>query len=350
MILMKVCDEMATIKDIATKAKVSTATVSRVLNNDYTLQVADETRQRIIEVAKELGYKKGAPKRQEGVPVSKMNVGLVIWCSEQIEFSDPYYLSIRQGIEEECIKHDIAITKVFRFTDEADINIDAYQFDGLFVIGKVHANLFSKSSTTHIVSVDYKLNETCDSVISDFRKATRQAMNHLFQLGHQKIGYIGGISYVRDTEGIVYNLDDRQMEYEKIMKEKGWYDKRHILTGEWRTEEGYQLMKQALELTERPTAFLIGSDPMAIAAMKAVSESQYRVPDDIAIVSFDDIPFASFVTPPLTTVKIFTQEMGATAVKLMVDRLNGREIPLHVTIPSKLIIRNSCGAIRLLNS
>lgn len=339
---------MVTIKDIAEKAGVSSATVSRVLNNDYTLQVAEETRQRIVEVAKELDYKKGgsrsAGKRAAAV-VEQANVGLVIWCSEQLEFSDPYFLSIRQGIEQECAKHDIGVTKVFRFMEEFDHAIDSYQLDGLFVIGKVHRDLLNKLTRMNtIVSIDYMLDDSYDSVMFDLRKSTREAMEHLFQLGHRKIGYIGGISYIRKAEGKVLNIDERQLEFEAIMKEKELFDPRLTFVGDWQAEAGYQLMRQALELKDRPTAFLIGSDPMAIAALKAVSESELKVPGDIAIVSFDDIQLASFVTPPLTTVKVFTEEMGATAVKLMVDRFKGREVPLHVTIPTKLIVRKSCGA------
>jgi len=336
---------VATIKDIAEKAGVSSATVSRVLNNDYSLQVTEDTRLRIVEVAKELGYHKRSGrsnnKLETAAPV--WNAGLVIWCTEEQEYSDPYFLSIRQGIERECAKHGINVTKKYRLMETVDMN-DSNQLDGLFVIGKVHMELLQTLTRVKtIVSIDYTLDESHDSVMFDLRKATRQAMAHLLQLGHRRIGYIGGISYVRKAEGKVYNIDERQLEFEAIMKEKE-LDSSLIFTGDWRTEAGYQLMQQALKLEDRPTAFLIGSDPMAIAALKAISESGLQVPSDIAIVSFDDIPIASFVTPTLTTIKVFSEEMGTTAVKLMVDRFKGREVPLHVTIPTKLIVRKSCGA------
>lgn len=338
---------MATIKDIADKAGVSSATVSRVLNQDYTLQVSEDTRQRIFEVAQMLNYKKGgsrAKKKNAEAAVEPLNMGLVIWCSEQLEFSDPYYLSIRQGIERECAKQGMHVTKVFRLMDSSQ-EIDFEHLDGLFVIGRVDLDIVRKTPWVKpFVSIDYVLDDSCDCVIFDLRKATRQAMDHLFQLGHRKIGYIGGISYIRNAEGRVDNVDLRQLEFEAIMKEKGCFDPSLVFVGEWRTEEGYQLMQQVLNLKERPTALLIGSDPMAIAALKAANESDLKVPEDIAIVSFDDIPLASFVTPPLTTIKVHSEEMGATAVKLIADQLKGREVPLHVTVPTKLIVRKSCGA------
>ncbi|MFD0620705.1 LacI family DNA-binding transcriptional regulator [Paenibacillus sp. GCM10027629] len=337
---------MATIKDIAEKAGFSSATVSRVLNQDYSLQVSEDTRQRIFDAANMLGYKKGgsrAKKKHGEAAVESLNMGLVIWCSEQLEFSDPYYLAIRQGIERECANQGMNVTKVFRLMDSHQ-EIDSHQLDGLFVIGKVDLDLVQKSpEAKSVVYIDYKL-EDCDSVMFDLRKAARQAMEHLFQLGHRRIGYIGGVSYIWRAEGRVHNVDQRQLEHEAMMKERGLFDPNLVFVGDWRTEEGYRLMQQMLQLKERPTALLIGSDPMAIAAIKAANEAELRIPEDIAMVSIDDIQMASFVTPPLTTVKVYAEEMGVTAVKMMADRLKGREVSLHVTVPTKLIIRKSCGA------
>ncbi|MFD0697458.1 LacI family DNA-binding transcriptional regulator [Paenibacillus sp. GCM10027628] len=336
---------IATIKDIAKIAQVSSATVSRVLNNDTTFSVPEETRQRIVEIAKRLQYRRIERKlKNDSNQMEELKFGLLIWCSEQMEYSDPYYLSIRQGIENECVKQGITINKVFRFADDSNINIEAHQLDGLFVIGNVHIDLISNStSTSNIVSIDSVLSDSIDSVMFDLRKATRQAVNHLLQLGHRKIGYMGGISYIRTSEGKAYNTDTRQMEFEIILNELGLFNPNYVFIGDWRAEVGYQLMQQALEAGDMPTAFLIGSDPMAIAALKAISESNYSVPEDIAIVSIDDIQLASFVTPSLTSIKVHMEEMGVTAVKLMVDRVKGRELPLHVTIPTRLMIRKSCG-------
>ncbi|WP_052487771.1 LacI family DNA-binding transcriptional regulator [Gordoniibacillus kamchatkensis] len=236
---------MATIKDIASKAQVSSATVSRVLNHDMTLQVAEETRLRIFEVAKELGYKK--TKTRESKPSAaegedKQKIGLVIWGTEQLEASDPYFMFIRQGIVKECAKQGLAVGKII-FMDDYDANIPDQELDGLIVIGKVHIDLVRKTTgIQHIVSIDYVLDDEHDSVMFDLQKATRQAMDHLFQLGHQKIGYIGGISYIRTPEGKVHNMDTRQKEYETIMKEKGWFNPSYMFVDQWRTEQGYRLM------------------------------------------------------------------------------------------------------------
>ncbi|MCR8644905.1 LacI family DNA-binding transcriptional regulator [Paenibacillus sp. N1-5-1-14] len=335
---------MVTIKDVAKKAEVSSATVSRVLNGDRTLQVAEETRRRIFDAAEQLQYKKTKSRALKvSDDASTHRIGLVIWGSEQLESSDPYFIFIRQGVVKECAKQGIDVSRVI-FLDELESNIPRLDLDGIIVIGKVHINLVQQmTQTDHIVSIDYALDDAHDSVVFDLGKATRQALNHLLSLGHQRIGYIGGISYVFMPEGRIHTVDAREKEFETIMREHGLYDPDYVFVDEWRTEQGYQLMKKALELKLRPTAFLIGSDTMAIAALKAIHELGLRVPQDIAIASFDDIPLASYVTPPLTTVRVLTEEMGMTAVKLLVDRINGRDYPMHVSIPTELIVRDSSG-------
>ena len=115
----------------------------------------------------------------------------------------------------------------------------------------------------------------------------------------------------------------------------------HIFIGEYTMESGYELMKRALA-APLPEAFFIASDSMAIGALTALKEANISVPDDLAIVSFNDIEVAKYSSPPLTTVKVFTEEMGDTGVKMLLDRLNGRQIPIKSVLPTQLIVRESC--------
>lgn len=334
---------MVTIKDIAQMTELSSATVSRVLNNDYSISVTDETRKKIFEAAQKLNYKKVKSltyKRKK-----TLNLGLIIWCSEEREDSDPYFLSIRQAIERECNDLGIPITSTFRRYEDQELNIDASELNALIVIGKVHPDYIEKyPHINNIVSVDYVMNNNIDAVITDFEDATTKAIEHLLQLGHQRIGYIGGATIEFSSKGYKPIADLRQEKHKKMMKDLGLYRPEDIYVGTWTMESGYKLMSEALVKNGPPTAFLIGSDPMAVGAIRAIDEYGLKAPDDIAIVSFDDIPIAQFINPPLTTVKVYTEEMGRTAVKLLLDREEGREIPLHVKVPTKLIIRKSCGA------
>jgi LacI family transcriptional regulator len=105
--------------------------------------------------------------------------------------------------------------------------------------------------------------------------------------------------------------------------------------------QGYELMKDAIKKGNLPEAFFIASDSMSIGAMKALQEANLRVPNDVAIASFNDVQMAKFASTPLTSVKVYTEQMGRIGVQLLLDRIAGRELPLKVTVPTKLFIRDS---------
>lgn len=136
--------------------------------------------------------------------------------------------------------------------------------------------------------------------------------------------------------------DKRLTTFERFMKERDLFDTKAVFIGEYTMAQGYKLMKKAIQSTKLPEAFFIGSDPMAIGALRALQEANLHVPNDVAIISFDDIEAAKFASTPLTTIRVHTREMGSTGVKLLLDRLNGRELPMTITLPTELVIRESC--------
>ncbi|WP_341480040.1 LacI family DNA-binding transcriptional regulator [Paenibacillus dendrobii] len=341
--------EIATIKDIAELAEVSSATVSRVLNNDLSFNVPEETKNKVIEVAKRLNYKKKAERKRKTDEATEYKLGLLIWCSEQLEYSDPYYLSIRVGVERECLRRGIDIHRVFRWVEGTSQDMNLSDLHGLISIGKVNPSfiLNSKDTNLQVVTVDCISSERCDAVVFDLEKAATQALDYLFELGHQRIGYIGGTTYVFSKDTKEQYVDERQRAFCRLMAEKGLLRERDLHIGGWGTESGYRLMKRAIEQGDIPSAFLIACDPMAIGALRAIDESGLQVPEEISIVSIDDIELSQYVNPPLTTVRVFSEEMGKTAVKLMLDRLkSGREASLQVTIPTELVVRKSCRGVK----
>ncbi|OIJ12066.1 hypothetical protein BKP37_14385 [Anaerobacillus alkalilacustris] len=341
---------MATIKDIAKEANVSISTVSRVLNNDETLTVMEETRKRILAIAKKLNY---TPKRKyQNPPRSEsINIGVVMWATQEDEYNDPYFLSIRQGIEKQCAEKRIELSKIIRVRNSSkDYLVD--KLDGIIVVGNIDVEELKKvyNQNTNIVFVNNDPDPTTyDSVTIDLKKCSEKILNYLFQLGHKKIGFIGGVEYKQkfNDEKMLDKRESseeiRRKTYEEIMKEKGLLDVKNIYIDNWTTASGYQTMKSAIEKGDIPTAFFVASDPMAIGAIRALHESKIKVPEDVAIVSIDDIDIAGFVSPPLTTVKIYSEQMGRTAVNLLQERIEGRTIPLKVVVPTKLIVRDSCG-------
>jgi LacI family transcriptional regulator len=336
---------VATIKEIADLAKVSTATVSRVINNDKNLSVANETRERILEIAQQLNYvpvRKRYVDGKQNARVDGIEIGIVMFCSPEYEWEDTYFLSIRKGIESECINKGLLVKKISHISGGIS-GVQMNNLDGVIVVGRVSEDdmeMLSQKVTNNIVFVNYIPEDNLyDTVVIDYQEATRKALEHLFSLGHKHIGFIGGKEKAQDGSII---QDQRHKTYEQIMKEKGAYDPEIVyISDQFLIGDGYSSMMKAGEKSSLPSAFFIASDAMAIGAIRASHELGIKIPHDISIVSFNDVEMARFTQPALTTVKVHTEEMGKIAVKLLVDRLEGREIPIKTVIPTNLIIRES---------
>ncbi|WP_078410208.1 LacI family DNA-binding transcriptional regulator [Priestia abyssalis] len=341
---------MTTIKDVAREAHVSVAAVSRILNNDQTLSVAEETRKRVWEAAGQLNYKpsrRRTPKNYTAEQKTSYNIGLVLALTQEDEINDPYFLSIRLGVELACEQLSLNIVNVIRI-GKSGLIMGLEALDGLIVIGGIDPDSIKKVyyENNNIVFVNHLSHEgSYDVVASDLKKATKNVLNHLFKLNHEEIGYMGGrdnVKSINDGQIIEEPDDMRKVAYEKVMKERGLYNPKNVLIGEWGPGGGYQLMKQAIEKGNLPSAMVVASDPMVIGALRALYEADIKVPEDISIISFDDIEAAAFLNPPLSTVKIHTHEMGKTAAKLLWDRLNGRGVPVQAVLGTELVVRESC--------
>ncbi|MUT67806.1 LacI family DNA-binding transcriptional regulator [Paenibacillus sp. NEAU-GSW1] len=332
---------MATIKDIAQKAGVSSATVSRVLNNDVSLSVSEDTKERIFAIAEQLQYKPARLKRlkQESM-LSNREIGMLLGFSLDYESSDPYFASIRRGIEHRCEELSLSIGKVWRSNSAMDLH-PMPQLSGLIVVGN-----FNKEEIRHLIGdndkvvlVDHRGRIAgYDSIHLHFEQAVKEVVEHLLSLGHKRIAFIGGSG---DGE-----YEPRLLYFKQQLSDKGMLDPELVIqTGEWSTNSGYEQMRQLLQRENRPTACFIGSDPMAIGALRALHEEGIAVPGQMAIVGFDDIEMSAFVSPPLTTVKAYPEQMGKTAVQLLLERIEGREAPMQVTMDTALIVRESCGGV-----
>ncbi|WP_173915458.1 LacI family DNA-binding transcriptional regulator [Halobacillus sp. Marseille-Q1614] len=346
---------MASLKDVAREANVSIATVSRVLRDDKTLSVAESTRKRVLHSAKKLNYLSLTDKKKSSIlSKDKKSIGLIVFCSRDYEYEDEYFTGLRVGIEAECAHLNLNISTVVRqgqnLLEESSLN----DLHGVIVVGKVSPETVREiyERFNRVVFVDESPNpEIFDSVTSNFYGATSQLMKHLISLGHKEIGFIGGKETIHSTSSPL-ELDDmdnveklRFLPYKKIMNNLGYYDEEHVYFGEWSTDTGYQLMKQAISKGNLPTSFVIASDPLAIGAIRALHESGINCPDDVSIVSFNDIEIAKFINPSLTTAKVFTEQMGKSAVKLLKERMEGREIAAKIIHPCQVEIRESSGIV-----
>lgn len=330
---------MATIKDIASIAGVSISTVSRVLNFDESLNVSDSTRQKILKIADELEYTSSSKKKKS--KKNNKNIGILCWCNYEEELADPYYLSIRLVVERICSERCINLVKL-------DENIDlkvVKELSGILVIGNYYTDMVEKMSRDNgnIVYVDYSPDESkYDSVVIDKKKATFDLLNYIYEIGHRRIGLIGGKDLNENYENMM--IDERDIEYQYFMKCKGIYNPKYIYpASRFNFKSGYELTKEMLKEKERPTAVFVENDTMAIGAYKAIAEEGLTIPDDISIVGFNDQPSAKYMVPSLTTVKLSTEYLASAAIDLVLENIDGsRPYKKKVIIPTKLKIRKSC--------
>ncbi|WP_043930540.1 LacI family DNA-binding transcriptional regulator [Bacillus sp. EB01] len=325
---------MATIKDIAKLANVSITTVSRVLNYDDTLNVSPETRKRVFEAAENLSYVVQPKKKQK----SKWKVGLYDSFSLEEELVDTYYLSIRVALEKKLKEKGIDFYRV-----DKEGNGDApKRLDGILALGTFKQKDIEKikSFDTPCVFVDSNPDEEYfDSVNIDFKSATKSALNYLIGLGHERIGFIGGVE--TDMYGNRFK-DLRQDVFETYLKEKHIFNEELVKIGGYDPKDGYIHLREMLSGEIKPTAVFVANDTIAVGCYKAAYELGVKIPEQLSIVGFNDVATAKYMMPPLTTVKLYTEIMGETAVDLLIDRLTSkREVSKKITINTKLIIRES---------
>lgn len=329
---------MATIKDIAVSAGVSSATVSRILNNDSTLNVSPETRQKVLDTAHSLNYKKKSRASSKSV----YTLGIVQWFSPQQELEDNYYLLIRQGIEDFCMQNCIHVVRTYK----ADINyMDALKnVDALICVGKFSKDEVKRfrEMSSSIIFLDMPVADSNVSTITlDFEHAMAMGMDYLTSLGHKRIGFLGGKEYLAD--GSLFP-DMRKILFMQYCEEHGLEYKPYMLEEVFSIESGYRMMNPILTLPILPTAVIASSDPIAIGALRALNDRGVRVPEEISLMGFDDTSLSAFTSPPLTTIHAPAYDMGNFGANILYNILKLQPATaMKIQLPCQLRVRQSCG-------
>ena len=330
---------MATLKDVANLAGVSTSTVSRLLNNDPALTLPEETRTNILNAVKELNYIK------KNKIVNQYTIGIVQWYSLEQEIEDPFYLSIRKGVEDFCQKNKINIIRIFKGDNNyqeklKDINsiicIGKFSYEEM----KTLNNLCDK-----IVFLDMETDKINYNTISlDFKNAIYDAMNYLTSLNHSKIGFLGGEEYLNNGEK--YN-DIRYQVFEEYCIKNNIQYKDFVYIDKFSRQSGYNMMLKMIKTQNLPTAIIAASDPIAIGAIKALNENNIKIPEDISIIGFDDIKDSNYTNPPLTTIHSPSYQMGQYGAMLTYNFSTiSNDFPIKMILPCKLVKRESCKEVR----
>jgi len=330
---------MATIRDIAKESGISAGAVSRILNNDASLSVSDETRMRVIEIAKKLNYKKtprlNTPSR------AAFTMGIVQWYTPEIEQADNYYLRARQGIEDFCSKNAIQIIRVS--PGEADTKKRLKSVNGLICLGKFSDDEVKDfiNICKNIVFLDMEVSAyQITSLSMDFEEAVYSALNYLTSLGHKKIAYLGGKEYVGNN--VLLN-DPRAFFFKKYMEHRQISFNGYFKEGKFSLQSGYNMMEELFHEKKIPTAIFAANDAIAYGAMKSIKEHGLKIPEDISIIGFNDEETSAFMSPPLTTIHAPSYDMGQHGANLVYVASNlSIKTPIRAKIPCTLIKRESC--------
>ncbi len=328
---------MPTIKDVANRAGVAPITASRVINNSG--YVSDTTRQRVEAAIEELGY---VPNRIARSLRSKETHTLALVLSD---IANPFWPIVARGVED--VANEDGFSVILGNTDESEAKEYDYvrvllqkQVDGFILVptrSDTRSVALIRKQQVPLVVVDRSVWAPVDTVLSDSVGGAYQLTCHLLDAGHTHIAMLSG---PREVSTAV----DRVAGYRRALTEAGIpVDERMVIYGTFTQPGGYEMTQQVLALTPRPTAYFAANNFIAIGVLRALRDAGLRVPDNVALVAFDDLPPTFAMDAFLTVVAQRAYEMGQIATRLLLKRLKEPEPqgPEEIVLPIDLLVRRS---------
>jgi len=333
-----------TLLDVARLAGVSTATVSRALEKPQS--VAQTTRARVMKAVVGCGYTPNIVARN----LRRQETRLITILLADV--TNPFFNEIVRGIEQVARENGYSVLLADSENDPGQENaygnlLATKRTDGMILLnGRLPVGLQLPAETSVeapiVVACEYLPNIDLPTVQIDNVAAAKQATEHLLQLGHRRIGFI---------TGPVWNVlsRDRLYGYRDAILEGGLaFDQALVVNGDFSIRSGIGATESLINLPSPPTAIFASNDEMAFGVIRAARDAALRVPEDISVVGFDDIRFAAFVDPPLTTVRQPGQEIGRRAMVHLIKILSGERVAdRRILLPTELIVRGSTAAPRL---
>ncbi|MBK8899574.1 MAG: LacI family DNA-binding transcriptional regulator [Anaerolineaceae bacterium] len=335
-----------TLEKIGALAGVSRATVSRVINNHPNIR--EEVRQRVLDVIADTGYQPNQAARSLASNRTGL-LGLVIPRVIQAIFTDLYYPRLIQGISQACNESGHTLALFIFHTEEEEQQMAAQVMRQGFLDGLIIAGLHFDDPLNQLLLSEKPVlvigeplgYPTASFVDVDNRLGAYTAVSHLISLGHQRIATITGrldmAAGQQRRQGYLDALQDHNLPVNEQLMEAGDFEQ----------EKAYQAALQLLP--HHPDAVFAASDSMALGVLRALADAGLRVPDDVAVVGYDDLTpedtAVPLINPPLTTIRQPIRRMGAQAVETLLDIIKQPDAPpRRVILPTELIIRQSCGA------
>ncbi len=332
-------------QDVAKLAGVSRTTVSFVLNDVPGVKISEETRQRVLDAARQLDYYPTAAARSLASGKTR-RIGLILGEGQERLAADAFLPIFLQGVTASV--HRRGYLLVMQLAEDVPSR-EAYlrlireqQVDGLILSGarsddpllaQLEGERFPLILHGHLSDYHFP----CVDV--DNRAGAYQAMSHLLALGHRRIGFISNapLSYA--------GAQERFVGYQQALAEHDIpFDGSLVRSAAFLPRAGWEAMKELLALPARPSAVFAASDVVAFGAMGAIHEAGLSIPDEVAVVGFDDIFLATYAYPPLTTVRVPAYGLGWTAAEILIALIEGDEDVASVILETELVIRQSCGA------
>ncbi len=337
-----------TLSDIAEKSDVSLTTVSLVLRNKTGSGIPSETRQRVLETARDLGYRVKAPlEARQAVN----QIGILLRAREDdLPLANPFYSHIIAGIEAACRQNRFNLLSATLPVNDDNVPLERPRLlDGEHVEGLLLVGTFVDSTLDHLlgeksvptVLVDaYSESAAYDAVVTENYHGAYQAVSYLIEHGHRHIGIVGSLPRAYPS------IRERRRAYLDVLQEHDiattYFADCHL-----RREEAFTATTHLLTENPQITALFGVNDDMAIAAMRAAQTLGKHVPHDVSVIGFDDIDLAHLTIPALTTMQVDKISLGRTAVQTLINRVQAPDSPrVTVALRTRLIERQSVQDIR----
>ncbi|WP_053361852.1 LacI family DNA-binding transcriptional regulator [Bacillus sp. FJAT-27251] len=333
-----------TIKDVAKAANVAPSTVSRVIANSP--RISERTKEKVREVMKQLGYHPNFIARSLASQATRA-IGLVLPSSTDIVSQNPFFPIVLGGLSDGAHSKQYALHMTTGKTEEEIFEgvvsmVQGGRVDGVILLSSrvedpLVSYLLEQDFPFVVIGKPFKNVEQITHVDNDNFKAAKDATNYLLSLGHEQIGFIGG------NLNLVVTVE-RLLGYEKALRDAGLpLINEYVIHDEFLREGGREAVQALLALKKLPTAMLVADDLMALGVLNALDELGISVPEDVSIVSFNNVLVAEMARPPLTSVDINIFDLGYEASKSLIQKIeNPKEPTKRIIIPYELVKRSSC--------
>lgn len=332
---------MGILAEIAQQTGVSASTVFRVLNGHVSKSLPTDVKDRILEGGARLGYQprtraRTTPANQGG------KVAIIGMNSEESDKNIPFFHNLTVGIQKELSARGVSVDDFRVVWSDSIQSYRDFEYCGkIIVLGhNAEAAKFFSTTDCQVLFVAASPNpQRFPAVVVDHPGGTRLAIKHLQSLGYAQIGYFGHADEPDDALS-------RFCAFEYVLTKERIYDPRFVdLGGDWTARSGFEMAQNAVSTGIVARSYFVANDPMAIGAISGFTSCGLRVPEDVAIVGFDNIDMALYTQPPLTTVDDRADQCAYLAVELIMGGL-GSTLPLvQLTVPTSLIVRETCGCL-----